>query len=818
MSELTRHFRSTAALAAAFAHALPVAARSMRLNPRFFAVAVSSLAIALGLSTSVFEYIDSLTHPYVPVREVDHLYGVFVPGQGAVAQPTGDEIIQLAAHMPSAEGIAVGTQTYGPLTTADFGFDADRLSVAPEYFRVLGVIPRLGRLFSPTETEESGVAIVSDIGWKLMFHGRPEIGKATITFAGKSYAVVGVLPSGFDRLQGVAFWVPTPQHISRYSDFIVRLKPGATETQLKTDLKTVTDRLTSEYGTGRRAFFAHVSSMKPDPMRLRSYHGAMIGAAVSILIIACANVAALMLARGVVKRRDQALRLSLGATRADLLVTVAAEVTLLAAAGGIAGAILASWTMHLIAGLTPTAAVSMGAAMETQWTWRVFAESFAAMIAAIALAAGLPAWYASRIAPSEPLKESAGTTTGRAGSRFRLLVVGEVAVAMMLLMGSSLIAKATRNMSHFDFGYDARSLFVTGLAVTVRPDSAKKSVDSANALAKRRPQVTITQFNAAVNRVRGLETVLNASAYTYGSPEKFVIMSDQSRRGANQVETRTYMNVGDAFMKTLGLPIVEGRDFQEGDRSAGGAVILDQLAAKQLFPHGGAVGRLVKLGDESSKQPWLPVIGIAHAAMLTFPVDGYADQPPQVFASLPFDASASLTLLVRPRGKQMSAMIAAQRTLKDQLPAKSFFQSRPWLNGYDGLVAEQQFTASIFVGLGMASLALAAAGLFSVLSYSVGQRMREFAVRVALGADRNNVMRLVLSDGLVMALGGTAIGAILGTWAGFLLQSFLWGMYPADAGALVTAEAVLLAVTMASCIAPAVRATRADPLEILRAT
>jgi predicted permease len=806
------------AIAREFIVALPVAARSMRRNPGFFVIAVSSLAVALGLSTSVFAHIDSLTHPNVPVRDVDRLYRMYIYGAGAVSQPTGDEIAQFVSQIPSFEGVAMGADSYGPLSVGEKGGDAGAVAVPPEYFSVLGITPRLGRLFSASENEDSGVAVVSDLTWKLLFNNRSEIGNAVVTFGERPYAVVGVLRPGLERMTGATLWLPRPRHYSRYTYFTARLKQTATEAQARADLKVVTDRFTSLYGTGRQRFGASFKSAKPDPLQLKAYHGAMIGAAVCILIIACANVAALMLARGVVRRRDQALRLSLGATRADLLTSVAAEVCILALAGGIAGVLLASWTMHAIAGVLPETAQALGIALEAQWTWRVFMESFAAMIVAVALAASLPAWYASRIAPSEPLKESSGTTTGRAGSRFRLLMTAEIALSMVLLMGSSLIAKATRHVSMFDFGYDARPLFVATSGVSIRPDSALKSVDSSNAAGKRRPQITETQFQAALSRVRGINGVLAAAAFTYGVAEKFAVISDQSRNGVNQLSLRQYMNVGDGFMKTIGLAIVEGRDFEEGDRARGGAVILDQLAAKQLFPHGGAVGRLVKLGDETSKRPWLPVVGIAHSSILKFPSDAFYEEEPQVFASLPIEASASSVILVRPRGNPTGPMLATQRLLKLQFPPKSYVQTQLWLDDYEELLAIRQFTASIFIGLGLASLALAAAGLFSVLSYSVGQRMREFAVRVALGAGRRDLMRLVLSDGLVMALGGTAVGAIFGMWGGFLLESFLFGVSPVDAQALVIAEAILFSVTMASCIAPALRATRADPLEILRAT
>ncbi|MFI5243996.1 MAG: FtsX-like permease family protein [Gemmatimonadales bacterium] len=680
--------------------------------------------------------------------------------------------------------------------------------------------PRLGRLFTPDETSESGIAVVGDATWKLFFDNRKELGNATVSYEGRPYAVVGVLPEGFEKIRGNGMFLPKPAHIGRYSGFLVKLRPGTTPKQAALDLKALTNRLTAEFGTGRQPFVAKMRSAKPDPLRLAEYHDAMLGAAACILLIACANVSALMLARGVVRRRDQALRLSLGASRSDLLTTVAAEVVVLAVAGGAAGVLLANWSMQLLAKAIPddSGFLLTSDALEPHWNVRVFAQAFAAMTAAIAIAATLPALYSSRIAPSEPLKESSGTTTGRAGSRFKVLVVAEIALSMTLLIGSSLIAKATRNVANFDFGYDARPLLVASASVTIKPDSMATQVAKNNTGNNRR-QITATQFNAIVERVRGVKGVLSAAALTYGIPEKNMVISDNViGHRAVPLSIRRYMNVGGDFMSTIGIKILDGRDFLPGDRSGRGAVILDQLAAKQLFPTGGAVGALVKLGDVNSPGDWLPVVGIAHTARLEFPAEAELEPDAAVYVSMPVGDSFNSSILVRPSAGARGTAVALQFAVKEEVPPRTFVWTNRWLGVYEQRLVAREFIAKIFIGLGLASLALAAAGLFSVLSYSVGQRMREFAVRVALGAQRQDVLRLVIRDGVVMALGGTAIGAIFGMWAGFLLNTFLWGVYPADAQALVVAEAILFAVTMASCIAPALRATRADPLEILRAT
>jgi putative ABC transport system permease protein len=357
-----------------FWFAIPLAVRSLRRNPGFFLIAGSSLAVALGLATTVFAHIDALTHPFVPVRDVGSLYRFAIIGSGSVNQPSGDDIAQMIAMVPSLEGVAMGTDSHGTVSAGDKGANVDGYAVPPDYFKVLGLRPRLGRLFTPEETEESGVAMVSDAIWKLLFSNRDAIGKAIISYDGRDYAVVGVVPLGLDKVQSSDVWLPRPHHYPRSMMFLGRAKKGVTESRIRADLQVVIARLSAVYGTGRPPFSVYLHAATPDPFQLNAYHGAMLGAAICILIIACGNVSALMLARGVVLRRDHAVRLSLGATRLDLLTTVAAEVFVIALGGGIAGMFLATWLMQIAASLLQSDPSALGIVFEAQWSGRVSAS------------------------------------------------------------------------------------------------------------------------------------------------------------------------------------------------------------------------------------------------------------------------------------------------------------------------------------------------------------------------------------------------------------------------------------------------------------
>lgn len=278
-------------------------------------------------------------------------------------------------------------------------------------------------------------------------------------------------------------------------------------------------------------------------------------------------------------------------------------------------------------------------------------------------------------------------------------------------------------------------------------------------------------------------------------------------------------NVSPDFFRTLGIRLLDGRDFSEGDAALRGAVILDQRTAQRIFPHERAVGRMVKLGSLASTHPWVPVVGVVRDQPLDFnpfPELG-ADTSAVVYATIAGEGRPRDLFVVRPASSAVNVSVAVTRTLKAALRTRSYVYARSWAWAFDAQLHQEQYLTLVFALLGAASLALGAAGLFSVISYITGQRMREFAVRIALGATGENVLRLVMREALVMALGGTALGAGLGMWAGFLLWDKMWGVYPVDAGALIAAEATLLLVTMLACLGSARRATHSNPVDVLRA-
>jgi predicted permease len=809
-----------------FASSLARAWKSLKRRPAFFVIAVSSLAIALGLATTVIAQIDSLMHPYSPIRDVGQMYAVWEYGFGTGnRRPPPEDVLAAFRSTGIFDAVVTRSSRSGQVEVGSGLVASTFLLAGRDYFDVFGVRPRLGRLFTPGETFESGVAIVDDEFWHRYLGNPPTIGNATFTYEGRVYRIVGVVGREWGRYRSgmrssSPIWLPpvaATAGLRLNVAYAARLKKSISIENAHKVMESLAKRWIAQYGAGRPPFRVDLMSLRPNPLDMGEFHYAMIGAAIFILVIASANVSALMLARSVANRRDQALRLALGARPRDLFVDVTAEVGLIATVGATVGVVVAFVAMGIMTAVTPPEVTWLGFA-RINWNPRVFIGLFGITFVCIGLSTMFPAWYVTRIAPAEPLKESSGTTTGRAGSRFKLLVVGELALAMVLLLGASLISKTAHNVATFDFGYEARNVnrIVSGVAVvsTLTPPAKQ---DSLRRIGRRQVEILARDLDAVVDGLRATPDIRDAAWFASDAADRSIVVSQATIVLDSMLSNPDLFNVGPGFFRTLGLPIVEGRDFTEGDRTESGAAILDQLSARRLFPDGSAVGRMIKLGYAQSTAPWIPVVGVARNAIHELPEYPEMDQRPVVYVSRQRRSGFYTEFVYRAVRGATDVTPVATRTVKDALPPGTYLSNSRWLPRYEGLLAGRRFTAGIFITLSLASLILATAGLFGVLSYAVNQRMREFSLRVALGAQRNNILGLVAHDGLVMVLGGTAIGAFVGMYAAFSVYYWLWGVYPVDAVSLVIAELVLLAVTAVASAIPALRAVRANPAEVMRA-
>jgi len=782
--------------------------RGLRRAPVYSFISITALGIGLGLCTAAAALVDTLSHPVVPFADVDALYRPVSYG-GDFRHPLSADVLLGAIRRVGA----VGDVSLAALYATDAGIGdatvrAETGRVLPDYFRLLGLHPRLGRFASATAIEPRE-AVVSDQFWKRYFGNRTEIGDAHVRVREDDFAIVGVMPEGMREPFGMDIWVTSPDvahlHAGPWTNIagtiaLIRLKPNVTRAIADAQFATLAANLTAAHSIPARPYSFRLFSLRPDPLGLLPYQKAMIAAVLAVLIIACANVAALTLARGVLRRRDFALRRALGASAGHLAREVLFEVTTVAVVGAVLGAVFAFWGLGALTRLIPADFAHFGI-IEPHWSVRAFAQTAAAAAGAIAAAGAAPAWLASRIDPATPLKDSSGTTTRRSQSAFGVLVMAELTMAVVLLVGASLLTKATQAVAHFDFGYDARGL--SRISYNLPQNSTAASVN-------------FPASSALLARVRSVPGVQSASTISMDGAEGLVVVSDRTVEGGASLPMRSgYYRVGPGFLATLGVSLIKGRDFTEGDQAYEGAVVLDSASATILFPHEDPIGRRVKLGSLESARPWLPVVGVARNATLQFNNDPDFAREPTVYASAPGQIVAPIVF--RTTRSDPRVGVNAQRAVRTSLPASAAVYLLPWNTFYATSLSARNFLAKVFAGLGIISLILATAGLFSVLTYVVGQRMRELAIRMALGARRVDIVRLILIGSAEMAVGGALGGAVLGMWGASTLRAYLYGIEPTDPVALVAAEGVLAASVLLASLPAAIRAMRADPAEVLRA-
>jgi len=792
------------------------ALRSLRKSPGFVAVAVLSLGLGLGLVTTMFALLDAVAHPYVPYRDPDRLYQVSWRWAPRLQISAFDVYTQVRDRTHSYEAILpVVSFLSASVDTAEDQGALRGAMVSGRFFSVLGVRTRLGRILTDADAGRP-VAVVSDALWRKAFSGRHSLLGATVTVGRELVSVVGVMPRGMSFPYDASVWTAMSDEAERTGaglrnfSALVKLKPGVSAAQADTELAALARQLTVRYHAAGAPFYLVLLPVRDDPMHLGDLHYAMLGASLAVLLIACANLANLMLARGLAKRREVALRLAVGASRSAVVWQMFTESAILTVGGAAAGAVLSLWGAGVLTHRIPQQVWYLGL-VEPQLSWRVFALSALAAGGAAVLFGLIPAArVANAVSLDEPLKDGAGTT-GRLRHRYSALAISEVGLALALLMGAGLLLKVVHRLATYDYDFPVRQL-LRGWVYSPATDTAREA--------------QLAFQLSVVASLRSVPGVTDAAAETNAWAPGGAVTAELTADTNRLVSMLAYPLVTPSYVRAMGLPVLEGRDFQDGDLAGNGAVIVNTVAAAILYPRAHAVGHMLKLGGAASNAPWVPIVGVCRTALqLQDPSDLSSIQRiPEVYvvrgegvAGSTRRVGGSTLLIIRVSGDPAKVAVAVTRELRSLAP-RGNMGVYPYFYSYDAALASRTFLAQVFASMGFFALILAAVGIYGVLAYAVSRRIREFAVRVAVGAQRSDLLKSVLHDGLVMTLAGTGLGAFVALWSSFLLENFLEGVYPTDALTLVVAEAVLIAVTIAACLGPAFRAMRADPIEILRAT
>lgn len=791
--------------------------RSLRSSPGYAIASIASVAIGLGLSTATFAFIESVRTTAPESPDAARIYTERLRFGGRNYPSIGDRVRALST-MAGVEGVAVSIRSFGAEVHTREMQRVRTVFVTNNYWQLQSVVPRLGRLPSDADAQIGEQVIVTDETWRREFNDRPSLDGATIQIGERIYSIAAVLPEQV-RSNGMAtFLIPltTPAALdtireapySGSATIVVKLKRGVRAGSMTAELERAAAMLTREHVRAGDTPYtltlvpSNTPRFAPDSFLILMY---LLG--FGILAIGCSNVAALTLARGLMRKRDFALRLALGAPRRTIAREVFAEVGAVTLAGSVLGL-----------GVTFALLGVLGRSMPIEMTWEgwaapsldvaTLAYCAVAFLAAVVMGGTLPAIRAIRVAPNETLKDGAGTTTGRARSEFRLLLMGELAVAMVLIMMASLLTLSLRHVMTFEYGFPANSVVTANIRV------GQQSYTLAG-----RESVSLAELAAWQQRslevARELPGVIVAGLGGGGVPAG-VVISDGSGSGEPSLNTRAVRAAGAGYFTAMGIPIVAGRDFLEGDVTGRGGAILSASAALALFPYGGALGRMVKVGPAESEMPWVPVVGVA-ADHWTNPTDTPETTDPLVTLALPEQTTAAWTVVVRGDTAAEALVTPLRLALMDALPPRSTIGTSTFVQDFEIVVRAMTYFVQVFAALGFAALALGTLGLFSVMSYAVGQRSREFAVRVSLGATPSHVVRVVLRNTAELALGGAAIGALLSFWASAGVSAALFGIKNTDPVSLILSEALLIGACLLAGLGPALRAARANPLDVIRA-
>lgn len=783
------------------------ALRSLRRSPLFAGMAVLSLGLALALNTTMFALVDAALHPAMPLDEPDRLFSVhFRGGERWRATPGWEQTVPaLAERTRSFERVTHYEGAYGPVQVGTRQEDHVVARVPSDFFATLDVRPAVGRLFAANEPTS---AVISHAVWRRWFAGRPLSEGLTLNVLGRVYTVVGVMPRGMHFPSSSEVWLPAgaagPSE-RRWGVPVVRLRPGVALEAAQREVDLVAARFTAALSTREFAIVGRLTSVQPDPRRLRDFERTLSASVVVVLLIACANLATLLLARGVARRREVAIRMALGAGRARIVRAVLAETGLLALGGGALGVLLTIWALFILSTRAVVAVPELGD-LQPIPSWRIFGFVLGAAAAAMLLCGAVPAARAAGVDPAEPMKDAGATTTARSREGHGVLVVLQVALSMSLVLGAAFLVANALRLRGFTFGYDARRLLIAGEYLLERDARDGAAVDAV--------------YDEMLTRARALAGVREAATLRTEKPQGAYVLSEQGRAGERWVNLRGYEVVSPTYLRTLGIPVVQGRDFEPGDRIGTGAVIVGEETARRLWPDVPTpVGRMLKLGTRESKAPWVRVVGVARRVELFAREDPDLPPEPVVYHLPARDGGRSRDIVVRTERRDDAVLaIRLRQTLGAATPGSLEPRVRPWLAGHEARVGFTTFLAWLFVTFGAFALALCAVGLYGVLAYAVSRRLREFAVRVALGARGRDVARLVLRHAAVLTLAGVGVGALVALGA---LAVFAGGVFDSRwtaVRALLIAELVVFAVAALASAPPTRRAARADPLEIMRST
>ena len=808
------------------------AVRTLRKSPGFTVVAVLALAIGIGANTAIFSLVDAVRARALPYKDPSHLVQLWGNVLRTTIERRGNsypDFLDWRAQSKSFEAIAAFDNQTVTLAGIE---DPERLLaefVSAPYFSLLGVSPVRGRTFSADEDvlgTSAAVVVLSDGLWKRRFGADPAIVGRTVTLNTRPYTVAGVMPPAFKGLTDAAeLWVPfafyaPPQAMANRTNrgfgALARLKPGVTVASAQSELDGISRQLERAYPDSNEKRGVEVSPLDVELFgALRPALLTLMAAVAFVLLIACANVANLLIARSEARRREIAVRTALGAGRVRLLRQLMTESCVLTALGAVAGLLLARGAVAVLIAQSP---VTFPSFVTPGLDIRVAAFTVAVSLACGILVGLAPGLQARAVDLNSALKDTARGSDGRRSQRLRnLLVVAELSMAVVLLVGAGLMIRSVRNLMALDPGFDPRSVLTLRVSVPrqVAPASAVAAVPG-TAPAPADPVVRGRALLERVRAVPGVDTVaLGTDLPLDGNASAGIYAAEGMAPTTAQNVPRAYTHrISPEFFSTLRIPIVAGRTFTDEELTpASPAVVVSERVVKRFWPGQDPIGKRIKFGQLTSQSPWYAIVGVVGEVKYR----GLPDNPtadPDIY--LPFvDRNSQFALAVR-AGVPASSLVAPLRAIiRSADPSIPVYQVSTMDELISGQTSQSRFTMWLMGVFAAVALSLSVIGIYGVMSYLVAQRTREIGIRLALGAGAPDILRLVVGNGARLIVAGILIGLAASFALQRLVSSLLFGVTAADAASGI-AVAVLAAVALLACYVPALRATRVDPLHALR--
>jgi len=794
----------------------------------FTIMALATLALGIGANSAIFAVVNAVLLRPLPYLDPGRIVLIeeVIPAltrQGMPATP--QDVLEFQHNSTAFSAVAGFEGNAVDLTGQGQPERLQGVRVSPEIFDVLGVQPVLGRAFTSAEDRPgSGVAVISYALWQRRFAGDPGVVGRVVSLERQPTTIVGVMPKGFEfPLPGMFFggkkevWMPlgfTPQELSTlglYNFAMIALrKPGVSEDQAQADVRAVARRIMENYPPQVRAQAALEAQVTPVMERVvqgsRNSLWLLAGAVAFVLLIACVNCANLLVGRSARREREFAVRASLGASQGRLLRQLLTESVLLSILGGTAGILLSTWLVSVLARVIPA---SVPRAATIGFDWRVVAFTAAVSVLAGLLFGTLPALLSARSGKSARLRNVArGATPGPGHSRVRgILVVSEVALSMVLLVGAGLLVRSLIALRSVDAGFDIEHVLTARISL---PPSVYQDAASIRGFYQR----ALDQL-AALRGSRGA----GAAAANLLNPARgrLFVVKDQDVPAAVSSHAEV---LGDYF-QAVGIPLRQGRLFDSRDRPGSEpVVIINETLARRFLPGKNPVGQQLKLGSRQSPDPWFTIVGVV--------ADSKNDGLPNAVRPQTYEAYSQMDdAAMRSRGNSMLVAVRAAgqpdglasdlraviARIDPELPVTDVRSTRATVEESLGPESFQTWLVGAFAGLAML---LAAVGIYGVVAYSVARRTQEIGVRIALGASRASVIRMVVRQGMTLVITGVTLGLLASLGLTRVMLGFLYGVKPTDTLTFSIAAAVLCLVALLANFVPARHAASIDPTSALR--